>query len=231
MANRIIPKLIVYLLLLISLSVHEWAHGYLACKLGDPTPAKFGRLTLNPLAHIDIIGTVIVPLVMMLLEPNFVILGWAKPIPIGPRHFNNRRKLYEVMVNLVGRFSNLILAIFSAIVGSCLVKYYDGNIRELFSLMAFLNVVLFVFNLIPIPPLDGGYILKLVFWISDELFFQISNWGYWVLILLINIPAFHSILFTCVSEVLGVINSLVHSLFETFQGTLLYFWQKRLLNI
>ncbi|MDR3273735.1 MAG: site-2 protease family protein [Puniceicoccales bacterium] len=224
MVNHIIPGLIVYLLLLISLSVHEWAHGYVACKLGDPTPATFGRLTLNPLAHIDVIGTIIVPLAVILLEPNFVILGWAKSVPIDPRYFKNHRKLCELMVSLAGPFSNLILAIFSAVVGSCLAKYFEGNIRALFSLMALLNIALFVFNLIPIPPLDGGYMLKVIFWISDELFFQISRWGLWVLLLLINIPAFHSILFRCVTETFGMINTLTDSLFGLPQGALLQFW-------
>ncbi|MDR0715184.1 MAG: site-2 protease family protein, partial [Puniceicoccales bacterium] len=97
MAASLIPGLVVYLLLLISLSIHEWAHGYIAYKFGDPTAAALGRLTLNPLAHVDMVGTVIVPIAMILLAPGFVILGWAKPVPIDPRYFKGRKSVCELL--------------------------------------------------------------------------------------------------------------------------------------
>jgi Zn-dependent protease len=166
----IISGLIVYLVLLIGLSVHEWAHGYVADKRRDPTPAVFGRLTLNPLAHIDPIGTVAIPLLMILLMPSFVIFGWAKAVPINPKHFRHRRYC-ELIVSLAGPFSNLILAIFLAIIGACLAKNFGGNVGSLFATATWLNYTLFIFNLIPIPPLDGARSLKVLLEISEELFF------------------------------------------------------------
>ncbi|MDR2720715.1 MAG: site-2 protease family protein [Puniceicoccales bacterium] len=204
------------------MSVHEWAHGYVANKLGDPTPATFGRLTLNPLAHIDLIGTIVVPLSMILLMPNFVIFGWAKAVPINANHFRYR-KWCELMVSLAGPFSNLILATFSALIGACLVKSFGGNIGSLFASITWLNVALFIFNLIPIPPLDGAYSLKIFLEISDELFFSLARWGFFILLILVNIPVFRSVLFMCMAKTFGLIASVACHLFSISYGALLPF--------
>lgn len=222
MTTNLIPGLIVYLLFLISLSIHEWAHGYVAYKFGDPTAAALGRLTLNPLAHVDMVGTVIVPIAMILLAPGFVILGWAKPVPIDPRYFKGRKSVCELLVSLVGPFSNLLLAMFASIIGACSVKYFGGNTAALFGLMAWINIALFVFNLVPIPPLDGGYMLKIVFQISDEIYFRISRCGFLILFVLINTPPFRSILYACMVGTSNLINALLYGLFKTPQGTLLF---------
>ncbi|MDR2436186.1 MAG: site-2 protease family protein [Puniceicoccales bacterium] len=218
----IIPGLIVYLILVISLSVHEWAHGYVANKLGDPTPAAFGRLTLNPLAHIDPIGTVAIPLLMILLMPGFAIFGWAKAVPINPKHFR-RRKYGELMVSLAGPFSNLILAIFLAIIGACLAKNFGGSVGSLFATATWLNIILFIFNLIPVPPLDGARSLKVLLEISEETFFYLERWGFFILLILINISAFRSVLFVCMARTFGLISSMACQLFGIPQDALLPF--------
>lgn len=164
-----IQTLIWYLLCipaaLISLTVHEFAHGYAAYKLGDPTARALGRLTLNPLAHLDPIGTVC----MVLFR-----FGWAKPVPVNPRLFRNPRNGMAITA-AAGPLSNLILAVISALLalltGKLTVAIYPFIVENaflvnfMFYLQVFfgvlhtLNLTLCVFNLIPLPPLDGSRIL------------------------------------------------------------------------
>ncbi|MDE4541728.1 MULTISPECIES: site-2 protease family protein [unclassified Thermoanaerobacterium] len=129
------------------MSFHEFSHGYVADKLGDPTPRQSGRLTLNPLAHIDPLG-----LIMLFI----IYFGWAKPVPINPYYFKDRKKgvLY---VALAGPLSNVFLAIITRI-----LMFYFGNIPVLGLFLTILyqyNLVFAVFNIIPIPPLDGSKVL------------------------------------------------------------------------
>ncbi len=202
---NIIYGLILYLLLLISLSLHEWAHGWAAYKMGDKTPLLFGRLTLNPLAHIDIIGTVILPLVMILFLPSFVMFGWAKPVPINSNYFCNKN-FGEVIVALAGPLMNLILAIISALLGICFVKVFGESWGRLFGLMMWVNLVLFAFNLLPIPPLDGAYLLKYVFHISDITFYSLSRYGFFVLLILVNITVFRVFILVSIVKMFSMIN-------------------------
>jgi Zn-dependent protease len=214
MGARIIPGLILYLFLLMSLSFHEWAHGFVAYQLGDHTPKDFGRLTLNPFAHVDILGTVLVPLAMLLFIPNFVVFGWAKPVPINTGYFK-RKKLCELAVSLAGPFSNLILAILAAVLGAYLSKCFGGNIDSLLAMMCWLNVVLCLFNLIPIPPLDGAHVLKILLRISDLAFFHISRYGFLILLILVNASIFRAILFAWMVKVFVLVNWLACFLIGT----------------
>jgi Zn-dependent protease len=144
--------------LLFSIIIHEIAHGYVALKHGDPTARMLGRLTLNPLPHIDPVGSVLVPLILMISGSSFLI-GWAKPVPVNPLNFRNYRR-GEIAVSAAGPLSNLALAV----AFSLLLRLELGNIG-LMKLALFgvqVNVVLAVFNLIPIPPLDGSHILAMV---------------------------------------------------------------------
>ena len=151
----LIPKLA---FLLLSLSVHEAAHAWSADRLGDPTARMLGRITLNPLAHIDWIGTVLFPLVA--LVTGLPLLGWAKPVPV---NFRNLKAPWRdfALVALAGPVSNIALAVLATPI--FLMMYGDGVI-EMGSMLAgsfvVLNVSLAIFNMIPFPPLDGGNVLS-----------------------------------------------------------------------
>jgi Zn-dependent protease len=178
---------------------------------------------MNPLAHVDLLGTVIIPFAMLLFSPGFVILGWAKPVPINPRYFKGRRGLCEIAVSLAGPFSNLVLAVVSALVGAYAVKRFGGNIGSLFATMCWLNVILCAFNLIPIPPLDGAYLFKTVLRISDLLFFRMARYGVFVLLVLINVPAFRATLYTCIVEIFMLISRFACYLFGVPHGAIMPF--------
>jgi Zn-dependent protease len=137
--------------LVFSIIIHEVAHGYAAYRLGDPTARDANRLTLNPLAHIDLMGSVLLPLFLILIKSP-ILLGWAKPVPFNPGYFRDVKKGIMI-VGLAGPASNLLLA---AIVGTIIRIFPFEGIIGLFLVYAcIINVVLAIFNLIPIPPLDG----------------------------------------------------------------------------
>jgi len=143
--------------LLFSVIVHEVAHGYVALRNGDPTARMLGRITLNPIPHIDPIGTILLP-VLLLMSGAGIIFGWAKPVPVNPRNFRNYR-WGELTVSAAGPLSNLALAVlFSFILRS---GWGNMGLLMLASFGVKINIFLALFNLIPIPPLDGSHILNI----------------------------------------------------------------------
>jgi Zn-dependent protease len=149
-----------FLILLASLSFHEAAHAWASNQLGDPTAKMLGRLTLNPLAHIDWIGTVAFPLILAL--SGLPVFGWAKPVPVDMRYLRSPRRDFA-LVALAGPVSNLILA--TALI--LLLRAQGGLVPEtgvtqvglMLYTAIFINLILAVFNMLPIPPLDGGNVL------------------------------------------------------------------------
>lgn len=156
---------ITFLVLVFSLTVHEAAHAWAADQCGDSTAKAMGRLTLNPMAHIDLIGTVVFPL--MALVAHVPVIGWAKPVPVNVRRLRNERKDW-VKVAAAGPASNLVLAVTAALVirlipSGALAAAGPGvaaPLVELLGRMLQINVLLAIFNMLPIPPLDGAGVLS-----------------------------------------------------------------------
>jgi len=148
---------LVLVLIFFSVVCHEISHGLVAWKLGDPTAWRMGRLSFNPLVHIDIFGTILLPLFLLLMGSRF-LFAWAKPVPVNPAYFRNRKQ-GMMLVALAGPATNLALA-----VAMSLLLRFGGSIMPAFlasalATTALMNVILMAFNLIPIPPLDGSRIV------------------------------------------------------------------------
>lgn len=144
--------------LLFSVIVHEIAHGYVALLNGDPTARMLGRITLNPVPHIDPIGTILLPL-LLLIAHSPILFGWARPVPVNPRNYRNYR-WGEITVSAAGPLSNLALAVGFTI----LFRLGSGNLglRIMAEYGVAINIFLALFNLVPIPPLDGSHILAIL---------------------------------------------------------------------
>ena len=160
--------LLVVPVLLFSVIAHEYAHGYAALKQGDTTAQRLGRLTFNPIKHIDPFMTIILPAMLWIASKGQVVLGGAKPVPVDPRNYRNFRR-GDIIVSLAGVFTNLLVAIACTILFAGLgllgrqLPALDptfGILQAMMVLGVELNFLLIAFNLIPIPPLDGSHVLK-----------------------------------------------------------------------
>jgi len=180
-AQFVLAILLLFIPLLISITVHEWAHGFTAYKFGDPTPKIQGRLSLNPFKHLDPVGTLML----------FIIgIGWAKPVEINPQNIGEDfKKLKLILISLAGPFSNFFMAIFFSFLLFLLVKFFAFNslsIIFLFILLIRINFVLGIFNLIPLPPLDGSNVVANL--LPDKLaeqYFRLAPFSLPILFLLI----------------------------------------------
>lgn len=180
--------------ILLAVSIHEWAHGYAAWKLGDPTAKYDGRLTLNPLAHLDPVGTILFVLVGF---------GWGKPVPVDPRYFKHQKR-DEAIVAFAGPLSNIVLAFLAFGIGLVLGLGQDmlpmfgavivpggGSVlrefaAELIGDLILINLVLMAFNLLPIAPLDGSKIIRLFLpYHLERQYVELMQYGPWILLALI----------------------------------------------
>ncbi len=148
------------IVLLFSVIIHELAHGYVAYYLGDPTAKYQGRLTLNPIKHLDPFGSAILPL-LLFISQSPILVGWAKPVPINPYNFKDQ-KWGTLKVSIAGPICNIILAVFFGL----LIRFIpfsffiaSPGLLIIFSFIVHINIILAIFNLVPIPPLDGSWIL------------------------------------------------------------------------
>lgn len=149
------------IILLFSIVIHEVAHGYTAESLGDPTARMAGRLTLNPIKHIDVFGSIIVPLLLVISSSPFII-GWAKPVPYNPNLLTKDRKYGPLKVALAGPLVNLAIAVFFGLILRATFNLIPQILVAALGIIVFINILLGVFNLIPIPPLDGSKILTVI---------------------------------------------------------------------
>jgi len=147
-------------ILLMSIVIHEFAHGWMAFRLGDPTAQSFGRLTLNPIKHLDFWGSFVVPLMLFFFSGGQMVFGWAKPVPYNPHNLKDQ-KYGEAKVAMAGPGANLLVAlVFGLALRFMSVETLASTgLGQIFSLIVLLNILLAVFNLIPLPPLDGSKIL------------------------------------------------------------------------
>jgi Zn-dependent protease len=204
-------QLIVLLIipLMFGVVVHEVAHGWVAWKFGDPTAKMLGRLTLNPIKHIDLFGTIIIPIILVMA--GGLIFGWAKPVPVDGRNFKNyRRDMF--LVTMAGPFTNFLMACgwFALLAGILTLQPSATPLMRALTIMADygvkINIVLMVLNSIPIPPLDGGK--ALICLLPGHLSWKLSRfepYGFFILVALI---------FT------GVLGVIFHPFFVAYQDLL-----------
>jgi Zn-dependent protease len=222
MNPEVVGELIIYMVvLLFSISAHEAAHAWMSYKFGDDTAYLLGRVTLNPVKHIDPIGTLLIPIVRFLMQAmgggwgTALLIGWGKPTPVNPLRWRNK-DLANVMVSAAGIMANTLIAVICIVIvkvlqhtslfapGTILAPYTPAV--ELFLLRAiFMNASLALFNLLPFPPLDGGKILETFLPAGLQPLFQLlEQYGFVILILAMYVGLFQAI-FTPVAVLINYV--------------------------
>ena len=213
--DEMIAKILIIAFLVESIVIHEMAHGYVALMFGDQTAKRQGRITFNPIPHIDLLWTIIIPIVAYVLSRGTFIIGGAKPVPVNPVNYR-RPVLGDICVSVAGVAANFLIAVIMILLLN-IVHFISGNPAGTLTAyillnVAFLNIVLAMFNLIPIPPLDGSHLFKYL--LPQELrrsYEKIGRTGagFIILILVINIPGLWNIFSTVL---FGLRNFLLNNL-------------------
>lgn len=188
--------LVAYLLFIPLLTFHEWAHAWTAWKCGDDTAKKLGRVSLNPIVHMELVGTVVLPLAALIFA--LPIFGWGKPVPVNPHNLKHPR-LQDTLIAMAGPAMNLLLA--WALVGFVRLGNNINNypLAEIAETIAKISLILCFFNLIPIPPLDGSHLLMNLTRMSYQTFARLSMAGFFVILILLQFPLVGDSLFKVIS--------------------------------
>jgi len=186
------------ILLVVSIGLHEFGHAWMADRRGDPLPRAQGRVTLDPMAHVDPVGTLLIPGIMIFWPAFFgggapvSLIGWGKPVQVMLANPRTRRQ-DDILITLAGPAMNLVLCLVFTLLLAAFADQGPAVHDFLINGLA-LNAGLMVFNLLPIPPLDGGRILRWVVGMSEETFIRVAGVAPWVLLVLINVPFFQAFL-------------------------------------
>lgn len=197
--------------ILFAITLHEAAHGWVASKLGDPTAKQLGRITINPIKHIDPMGTVVVPLFLAMISP--FVMGWAKPVPVDPRYFKSPL-LDMALVAVAGPVSNFFMACFWAIfIQLALLSLEQSQLLAFLAEMGqngiIINIVLMVLNLLPIPPLDGGRVVAGILPPKVAIpFMQLERFGMIIILLLLVSGILGKILWPVVMHFVKIIGAI-----------------------
>ncbi len=211
---------ILYVLLVIAITMHEFGHAFVADKLGDRLPRLEGRVTINPVAHMDMMGTVILPILTIALSMGSgfpMVFGWGKPVRIMLDNPKTRKKV-DILSTAGGLVMNLVVALISAILYAvfAILDWQELAYVALFSVS--INCVLFIINLIPVPPLDGAHFLKYAINMSEETYYSISRYGIAILLAIIWIPFTNRILMTIIGALISVFETVSLLIINLFAG-------------
>ena len=201
--QTIIQILIQYAGLLVLLTFHEYGHAWMAWKCGDDTARSQGRCSLNPIVHIDPIGTVVIPLLMLFLSASGssaagFLVGWAKPVPVNVSRLKNPR-WDDTMIALAGPWMNLILAVGLVALTRVSTKVGSTLMFDICRDYAQLSLLLCFFNLIPVPPLDGSHVARNLIGMSYETYWKLARFGFIFVIIVLQIPAVTGLLHSMTS--------------------------------
>jgi len=214
--EQLIPELVIYMVvLLLAISAHEAAHAWMSYKFGDDTARLLGRITLNPVAHTDVIGTLLIQIIGFIVSAHggrFFLLGWGKPTPVNPLRWRNK-DLANVMVSLAGIMANLLIATIAFVILKLRFKWAgflsEGLLEPVFTFLELLltmNISLAVFNLLPFPPLDGSKVLETFLPESMQgILAVLEHYGYLILMVLMYLGVFGAIM----TPVLNAVYSLL----------------------
>ena len=198
------------IILIASVVIHEVSHGYMAYWLGDPTAKLANRLNFNPVNHLDLFGSFIVPALLLLSHSPF-LFGWAKPVPFNPYNLKNQ-KYGPALVGIAGPLSNLLLALIAGIIMRAMLVYNIDNdfFLMVLAIIVFINILLMVFNLFPIPPLDGSKLLFAIIPVSEHTQRVLEQYGFMFLIIFLVLFSdifglvFNNVLRIFVNNVIGI---------------------------
>jgi Zn-dependent protease len=222
----LLNRLIIFVVLIISVVMHELSHGAVADAYGDPTPRLAGRLTWNPLAHLDPLGTLFIIIVIFTRFPFF---GWAKPVPINPAYFRDYRR-GMIAVSLAGAFANFSLMLLCMGVLYFVYRFGGGPQAAVVGLLVaglIINFMLMLFNLLPIPPLDGSKVVaQFLSWKQQVSYLQMERFGFLILVLLLVTGVLRYVISFAFAGFFWVMQSLLGAEFAVFiQQAVVHFFK------